>query len=772
MARLKLLSKSFLFALLILVCGVSFSGYLAWKSATWIQTLENERFTTATKQTALLIRNKLNENIQLLHSAVAFITASDNVTREEWYFFTKEHTLETSFIGQEGLVYAPRIKINERTQHEERMHAEGLTHYQIHPKTSNADAYPIVLIEPFNERNKKALGFDLFSETTRQHAIKEAIQKRDIAISSKIQLIQRADSELNAGFIIVHPIYTKDILIKTPEKQDDAFIGIVSIAINAQKLFINVLGARYITLDFEIYDGDTLLETEKLYDSNPSMKTARLEHNLLIDIYGKHWTLHFKTNEALDIGISQYLPWIELFFGIVFSFILAGWIYALQQTQKKAYAIAADKTKLLAKSESKIRAIFQTMQEGIIVLDKERIIIECNLAAQGMLGFSKSEIVGKSSNDLNWNFIHEDGSAFHMEDRPYYKVFMTGVPQSNIMMGMKRQDGLVLWLKMNAQPLYSDDFKDVNSVLITFSDITEYQKSKRELEKYLQIIDAHVIISSTDLHGIITEASEAFCKISGYSQEELIGRSHDIVRHPDMPTTLYKEMWSALEKGISWSGEIKNRRKDGSAYWIETIIEPRYDEEYSLVGFTAIRHDITDKKRVEELSITDRLTGLYNRLKLDELFASYLSITKRHQTPFSIVLLDIDKFKSVNDTYGHQVGDSLLQEIAKLLKTNVRFEDAVGRWGGEEFLILLPNSNSEDARLLAEKLRGVIEAEDFAYVGSRTASFGVATYHQNDDKKSMTARADEALYLAKENGRNRVEVEIHTCNLPFSSTPS
>jgi len=271
---------------------------------------------------------------------------------------------------------------------------------------------------------------------------------------------------------------------------------------------------------------------------------------------------------------------------------------------------------------------------------------------------------------------------------------------------------------------------------------------------------------------MITEVSEAFCKISGYTKEELIGRSHNIVRHPDMPATLYKEMWETLKKGISWCGEIKNRRKDGSLYWIETIIEPRYNEEYDLVGYTAIRHDITDKKRVEELSITDRLTGLYNRLKLDELFAHYLSIAKRHQALFSIILLDIDKFKSVNDTYGHQVGDSLLQEIAKLLKTNVRFEDAVGRWGGEEFLILLPNSNSEDARLLAEKLRSVIEAENFAYVGSRTASFGVATYHQNDDEKSMTARADEALYLAKESGRNRVEVEIHTRHLPSSSTLS
>ncbi len=131
-------------------------------------------------------------------------------------------------------------------------------------------------------------------------------------------------------------------------------------------------------------------------------------------------------------------------------------------------------------------------------------------------------------------------------------------------MGIKRGDGTYVWVKANAQPIYSDDFDKINSVLITFSDITAYRKSKYELEKYLQIIDMHVIISSTDLHGIITEVSKAFCEISGYTKEELIGKSHNIVRHPDISSSIYKEMWDTLKKGISWSSEIKNRRKDGS----------------------------------------------------------------------------------------------------------------------------------------------------------------------------------------------------------------
>lgn len=747
------------------MCGLSFSGLVAWKSATWIDKIEEERFATAIKQTTLLIRNKLQENVQLLHSAAAFITASDHVSQEEWHYFTTQHHLESSFVGQEGLAYAPRIASHERSQHEKDMQERGFSQYHIYPKTVGLDAYPIVYIEPFNDNNKKALGFDLSSELTRKHAIEEAIFKGDVAISSKIELVQRSQLEQRVGFLLVQPVYDRKALSHEPNERNSALIGVIGLGMNAHKLFTNVLGARYITLDFEIYDGNASHLAQKLYDSNPSMKTARLERYCVIDLYGKKWTLHFKANKILDLGVSRYLPWIEFFFGIMLSLILAGWVYALQRTRQEAYRIAADKTEQLSKSEREMRSIFQAMSEGIIVMDAQGKVTECNLASQEILQLNSSEILGHSSEEIKYKAIKEDGTLFEYTDRPFYKVLHEKEPQFNVIMGVTRKNNTVVWVLINAQPIFSDDFSTILSVVITLNDITAYRQSKHDLEKYLQIIDTHIIISNTDVQGVITEVSEAFCKISGYTKEELIGQKHNIVRHPDMPSTLYKEMWYSLKQGDSWHGEIKNRCKDGTTYWVNAIITPRYHEDLQLVGYMAIHHNITDKKRVEELSITDRLTKLYNRLKLDELFASFLNSAKRHQIPLSIILLDIDKFKLVNDTYGHQVGDSLLQEIATLLKTNVRLEDAVGRWGGEEFLILLPNSDEKAACLLAEKLRNLIEMQDFTHVGHRTASFGVASYHLDDDEKSMVARADEALYRAKEKGRNRVEVEIYTCDL-------
>lgn len=164
------------------------------------------------------------------------------------------------------------------------------------------------------------------------------------------------------------------------------------------------------------------------------------------------------------------------------------------------------------------------------------------------------------------------------------------------------------------------------------------------------------------------------------------------------------------------------------------------------------------KKNIDllKLSTTDTLTQLPNRLKLDQHFSLLLKHSQRYQMPLSIMLLDLDNFKHVNDTYGHQVGDEVLIELAERLSKNSRETDLVGRWGGEEFLILCPETNQHQVRLLAEKLRHIIEQTPFNIIGNQTASFGIATLKPHDTEDSLLQAADKALYQAKEQGRNRV----------------
>jgi len=161
-------------------------------------------------------------------------------------------------------------------------------------------------------------------------------------------------------------------------------------------------------------------------------------------------------------------------------------------------------------------------------------------------------------------------------------------------------------------------------------------------------------------------------------------------------------------------------------------------------------------KLLEELAIRDKLTKLYNRVKLDDVFENELNRSNRYDASFSIILIDIDFFKLVNDNYGHQVGDNILIEFANILKFSIRDVDILGRWGGEEFLIICPDTDSHGAITLAEHIRVKIDNFSFHIVNKKTASFGVSSFIQNDTQETILSRADNGLYKAKESGRNQV----------------
>ena len=175
-----------------------------------------------------------------------------------------------------------------------------------------------------------------------------------------------------------------------------------------------------------------------------------------------------------------------------------------------------------------------------------------------------------------------------------------------------------------------------------------------------------------------------------------------------------------------------------------------------------LNREIRERKKIENelkrLASTDSLTLLFNRRKFEELLEREIKLKNRTQIGFSILLCDIDNFKKLNDKYGHDVGDSVLREFSKLLTSLLRTTDIIARWGGEEFIILLPNTNGETAVGTAEKLRIGIESRQFPKAGKLTASFGVTNFLITDTAVSAIKRADIALYRAKELGRNRVEI--------------
>jgi diguanylate cyclase (GGDEF)-like protein/PAS domain S-box-containing protein len=292
----------------------------------------------------------------------------------------------------------------------------------------------------------------------------------------------------------------------------------------------------------------------------------------------------------------------------------------------------------------------------------------------------------------------------------------------------------------------------------------------QQLREYITLVDAHVITSQTDIHGIITYVSDAFCTISGYSKEQLIGRNHRIIRHPDMSSEFFIELWNTITSGEIWHGEIKNRKSDGSHYWVDTIISPNFEDD-RIIGYTAIRHDITYQKEVEALSITDPMTTLFNRRYYLETIELEINRAKRHGYTLALMMIDIDYFKLYNDTYGHLEGDSALIKVASILqKYTSRNGEYPFRLGGEEFALLFSQMSREEYQSIGEQICSEIEALKIdhsknnasAYV---TISMGIVICHPDSSitHDDLYREADKMLYHAKENGRNQIIVKDLGC---------
>ena len=281
------------------------------------------------------------------------------------------------------------------------------------------------------------------------------------------------------------------------------------------------------------------------------------------------------------------------------------------------------------------------------------------------------------------------------------------------------------------------------------------ERLKRTNEHLLNIINDYVAYIKTDLNGFITEISPFFCEMI-QCQEQLIGKNINILKTGSTSQDVYKQLWHSIEQGETFSYEIENRNFAGGTNWYRTTIVPDINNNGKISGYVAFYVNIDEKVRYKHSALTDYLTGVNNRAKFESELSEEIYRSKRYDHPLSIILADIDHFKAVNDTYGHDTGDVVLKEFTNILRDNIRQSDILARWGGEEFIILCPNTDISGAISLAEILRVKVEEHIFSTVDKNTASFGVIQWSEDMDQKTLFLHVDKALYKAKEQGRNRV----------------
>ncbi len=391
-----------------------------------------------------------------------------------------------------------------------------------------------------------------------------------------------------------------------------------------------------------------------------------------------------------------------------------------------------------------------------------------------LFGCPPEEILGKDDSHF---FSLEDSDELKQNDR---RVMNEGIVIATEERNVIKETGEVRYYQTVKSPLY-DQKGTICGMYGVSTDITKRKKLELELAAKQELLDC--IVNNIDAYLYLKDSDNQFLYMNPKA-EALFQPSLDSLpgTPPDQFSSEITKRIVASDSHVYASGEPMSEETECSlpngstrCFWSKKI--PMKDAAGKVTRLINLSTDITElatlrrelqqqleaelqlRREKEKLAITDPLTGVYNRRKINETLHYEAERAQRYALDLCVILIDIDFFKQVNDCYGHLVGDSVLIEFAKILQQHVRKPDVVGRWGGEEFIVICPETGLNGATTLASNLRNCIEQHDFPTVKQKTASLGVACFHKEDTVAQLLHRADSALYRAKLKGRNRVEVQ-------------
>ena len=413
----------------------------------------------------------------------------------------------------------------------------------------------------------------------------------------------------------------------------------------------------------------------------------------------------------------------------------------------------------LRESEARYRTLIERMREGVAQKDPEGVLQFVNARFCEMTGYSRDELVGRDAAFL----LADEADAALV--RTKLQLRRSGV-SDQYEVRIRRRDGSLMWVEISGAPIFDAEGMVIGSIGV-YDDVTvrrEAEQAVRESEARYRVMadNSTDLIARTDAALQILYASPAIETILGYAPAEVIGKSVLAFINPED-----HEVVRLATEGLAWTGPMtfayRALRRGGTEVWLETtaraVLNPQTRE---VVEIVTVSRDVTERHhaevQIEYQAYHDALTGLPNRALFRDRLTVALAHARRTQKPLAVMFLDLDSFKLVNDTLGHSLGDELLKVIATRLKSVLREEDTIARMGGDEFTILLANiSSTDDAPFIAQKVLDVV-AQPSRVEGHElfvTTSIGIALYpNDGDSAESLLKNADNAMYRAKELGRN------------------
>ncbi|MCX7155598.1 MAG: EAL domain-containing protein [Rhodocyclales bacterium] len=732
------------------------------------------------------VRADLNTRIagytQALRRAAALFAASDEVTRKDWRDFVAGLKLERDYPAMQAVAFARAVTAAELGALVREVRRRGVPDFAVRPP-GRRDRYVVnVYAEPYAGLNVKALGYDMWEDIDRRETMERARDTGEPAITRRTTLKIDEQGNPAPAFIMYLPVVSKS---------SGKVYGYVLSPFRMPILMEDLFKGSPRAVSLEIHDGADSGPESLFYRSagEDHPAAAKLVHSETLTVGGRPWTLGFASRPELearaDVGRSAQV----LAGGLLTSLLLFSVVWSLATTRDRAVRLAREMTGSLRESEARFRVLVEQAPDAIVVYDMDLDrFVDANAQAEKLYGCTREELLNDGPDRFyppgRFNGKTAAENVQEMLDRALAgeEVFFERT--------IRNAQGRIVRCEMRLVRLPSADHRLIRSSLIDITErkqaekvLARQQAAQRESEERLRLLlnSTGEAIYGIDMDGRCTFCNPAGLRMLGWcSEQDLLGRNMHATTHIRKPDGSPHPadscpLCGVLETGVEVSVDDEVfLRADGSSFPVRYGAHPiRRDGE--IIGAVVTFTDATRRKAAEDeirnLAFYDPLTRLPNRRLMHDRLERALTGSARHTRHGALMLFDLDDFKTLNDTLGHDVGDQFLIEVASRMESCIREGDTVARLGGDEFVVILEDLDAEAvAAMQAESVAVKIQAAlnqpylfDLSLVGGDgdtrsyhcTASIGIALFRdQSLSVEELMKRADTAMYQAKAAGRN------------------
>ncbi|WP_442113301.1 sensor domain-containing diguanylate cyclase [Pseudomonas sp. NUPR-001] len=779
--------SAWLVALVALAVGGLLTAFLALATYELYRQQLRQRFELLASERYSRIEERFEDQVQRLDGLRRFFVYANEITLDEFNGYARPLLHRT-----QAYSWAPRVPGAARAEFEQRASQVLGISYAIRQLSDRGDLsvsparaqyYPVLFTQALGPQ-RQPFGLDLLSQPLREDTLQRASKPGSMAVSAPLNLAD-VDPAYARGVLMVAPVFSP--LNPSPEPQ-----GYVMAVISVRQLMAEGLpNTAQDNLVVRIRDlSGPDAQHEVLFQSDNKGAASPLAATHLLHLADHDYQLDIRPSQAFMQANRSSAVTAVVFLGGLLSVMLSALLFSLFSQRQRALTLVEQRTGELRVSESSLRTTHNQLrsvldaatQVAIIATNLRGVVSMFNAGAERMLGYSSAEAVGSltlealiSPQELQRR-ARELTQRYGRDITPAQAIFAQTVQEGGNEAGewtLQRKDGSHLLANMLVTAVLDEHGLWVGHLAICI-DVTERKRVHDALaarDRLLDKLSAEVpggiyqFRLRTDGSSCFTYASEGLRDIYELEPEQLRQDATAVFEriHPDDLLRVRTSIRFSADHMTPWREEYRVLLPEAGQRWVRGEATPEPEEDGSTLWHGYLT-DISDLKRVEEelraLSVTDALTGIHNRRYFQERLKTELERAQRDQLDLAVIMLDIDHFKRINDQFGHAVGDHVLRSLCQRIGQRLRRTDVFCRLGGEEFMVLCPGSDAEQAHSLALELWQGVRSVEVEGVGQVTASFGVAGWRPGEGADALLLRADSGVYAAKQAGRDRVEAEL------------